>query len=330
MKQSAITVMGLSLAMIAGVAFADDGGATPGPAPIATPTIAPEIAAPLRAPRRVGGSIMREGAFLVQARGSIARDDRSGWWILTVEDQRLPSAGLTFRALPNLKLSEIELAVRSLRDSSPRFEVTGEVFVFRGRNYLLISQAPLIGIEPVKGPSVGVDAPPTTPAPATSRDGAEEPRGDSADDIAAALEEAVGPAARSLSNDRPAPPMGVTPDRSNSGLPGATLTEGTRIDSRRGRLVRERSGEWSFVFDADASGRIDPAMTIAPCLLLERMQAYASGMDTTVGVAGPPAGVNAAAAGAMILSGQVLAYDGRNYLLPTVFRIPAERTPLSP
>jgi hypothetical protein len=93
------------------------------------------------------------------------------------------------------------------------------------------------------------------------------------------------------------------------------VTEGTSIVRRRGRIRRDKHGAFLFVFDADAEGKADPPMVILPCLLLERMQQYTE-----------QTGRNAP----MLISGEVYAYYGENYLLPTVFRVPNERTPLTP
>ena len=87
------------------------------------------------------------------------------------------------------------------------------------------------------------------------------------------------------------------------------------IVSRRGRIVRSNAGSWMFVFDADASGLGDPPMILFPCLLLERIENYASRRG---GVA------------PIVLSGQVFIFNNQNYLYPTVFQIPRERTRLTP
>ena len=84
---------------------------------------------------------------------------------------------------------------------------------------------------------------------------------------------------------------------------------------RRGWMVRQPEGNWSFVFQADATGLGDPPMLLMPCLLLEEMEAHAqrSGPDSP-----------------LLISGRVYRYRGRNHLLPTMFQVPRDHSALRP
>ena len=93
------------------------------------------------------------------------------------------------------------------------------------------------------------------------------------------------------------------------------MREGTTVLSRRGSLRRDRGGAWVFVFDSDATGLADPPLTLLPCLLLERIENHVRRTGDNVPV---------------LLSGQVYVFEGRNYLMPSVYRIPRERTVLTP
>lgn len=96
---------------------------------------------------------------------------------------------------------------------------------------------------------------------------------------------------------------------------GRLVVEGTKVVRRRGTVRRTPTGAFVFAFDADSSGLADPPMTVLPCLLLERMDRYlrrAAERQAT-----------------MLLTGQVFTYGERNYLLPTVFQLPRDRTPLA-
>ncbi len=109
-----------------------------------------------------------------------------------------------------------------------------------------------------------------------------------------------------------------TPPSGSSGQPSqaALRAEGTMMVSRLGRLVREGSSDvWLFVFEADRSGQSDPPMAVLPCQALDRAATVIrdSGDRTQ-----------------FLLSGRVFAYRGQNYILPTVLRVPYERTNLSP
>ena len=108
------------------------------------------------------------------------------------------------------------------------------------------------------------------------------------------------------------PSEDATPDDDTTTPP---VHEGVIMVARRGNLTRTDRGAWMFVFDADAEGLADPPLVILPCLLLERMerQATRAGRSTPI-----------------LLSGQVYHYRGRRFVLPTVFRVPYERTRLTP
>ena len=93
------------------------------------------------------------------------------------------------------------------------------------------------------------------------------------------------------------------------------MTEGTILLSRRGKIRRAGAGAFIFVFDADAEGLADPPMPLLPCLLLERLELHAH-------LTGERA--------AILLSGRVHTFRGQNYLRPTLYRVPRERTILTP
>ncbi len=91
---------------------------------------------------------------------------------------------------------------------------------------------------------------------------------------------------------------------------GRLLPEGTFLVQRVGGLVRARTGEWIFISSPDESGRRDPPMVLLPSATLEELEGR---------VADNPAGVR------VMLSGQVLVYHDRNYLLPTLFAVTREQ-----
>ncbi len=171
------------------------------------------------------------------------------------------------------------------------FEITGQVFVYRGHNFLLATHAPQL-----------LTYQPPAPTPVEEDDGTGQ--GDSVEDIMQELMESVGPIRRSAAagSDRP--------DVSNEDL----LGEGTTILARRGKLTRSDFGAWIFVFDADAAGLADPPLVIMPCLMLQRLETYGRSTGRTAPI---------------LLSGRVFRYGRRNYVLPSAFRIPRQRTPLS-
>ncbi len=243
--------------------------------------------------------LLREGSQLVGVTGLMQRDASTGSWHLLLNPltERAPRYELI--VLPCTLLGEIERISDSVPGPGVVFEVTGQVYVYRGRNYFLPTHAPRVT-------GYQQSPPQTQDAAEAETERASDADDDSVEAILRQLERAVGPVARSTATDvAPAPAMGST----------KLLREGAVLLDRRGRLRRDEGGAWMFVFDADAGGLADPPMILLPCLLLERMEQYAR----IVGSAPP-----------LLVSGHAHVYGGRNYLLPTVYRIPRERTPLEP
>lgn len=225
--------------------------------------------------------LLREGSHLVGLKGAMDRGETPGQWRFMIENQDPNAPQYELIMLPCALLGEMERIVEAARGQRVVFEATGQVFVYRGRNYFLATHAPQL---------TGYNAPPGS-------------GGDTADDIARQLEQAVGPLARSTGG-------ADLPEARSAG----SAREGSVVFARRGRLRRHRTGAWIFVFDADAEGLADPPMILLPCLLLESMEKYAR------------AGKNVP----LLVSGHVHVYGRRTYLLPTVYRTPHERTLLTP
>jgi len=280
------------------------------PAVTAASTIDDELAS-----LRPGSSpVLREGSLLVDARGSLRRDEGTRLWVFRIEvDDAAEPVELT--VLPGMVLQEM-IDLRQIAEDRPVvFELTGRVLVYRGRGYVLPSHAPQITDAPpaVAAPAAEGDAAGTPPArDDTGAAGAAAAPGtpggddDSVENILRELQSAVGPVMRVPSRST---------SRAGEGDDERLVPEGTMIVARRGRLARTATGAWMFVFDADASGLGDPPMTVLPCLLLERMENYAQSRGGEA---------------AVMLSGRVLAFDGRNFLMPSVFQIPRERSQITP
>jgi hypothetical protein len=153
-----------------------------------------------------------------------------------------------------------------------------------------------------------VQSPPRTPAP--SPDGELEVRmdeeSDSVEAISFGLEQSIGEAGRRRTSEN------AFADAMSAAL---LMPEGTRIVDRRATIVRTAFGGFSVVFEADASGESDPPMMLLPCSLLSKLAEFA-------GVSGRSEPV--------LITGEVTIHGGRNYMLPTVFRVPRDATPLRP
>jgi hypothetical protein len=70
--------------------------------------------------------------------------------------------------------------------------------------------------------------------------------------------------------------------------------------------VRQGDGQTALLMntDADTDPAADPPLTLAPSLVRERMEAQTSRAGETL---------------VFEVSGRVLAYEGRNYLVPSMF-----------
>ncbi|QOJ17392.1 MAG: hypothetical protein HRU76_07295 [Phycisphaeraceae bacterium] len=293
------TTVGLSVSLVlwasAAMGVQQSNPGSPPPSGSANPPAAGEPA--VTPPSRP--ALLREGAFFAGVAGRIRRDDSHGLWVFTPErpaDSTRPLA--EFVLLPCAKLEQMQRSVEALRQQEVLFEVTGRVLVFEQRNYLLPLSASLLDRTAPGAPTTSPTAPPpgegTSPPAAPPTDAATLIR-DLKTDV---------PIVRSLAAE-------TTEPAGSSSQPGAEPAapprgDGTLIFSRRGTVTRTPEGGWRFVFAADASGLADPPMTILPCLLLEQLR------DLLRQRPQPPI---------LLMSGEVLAYRGRNFLLPTMYQV---------
>ena len=260
--------------------------------------------------------LLREGSTLVQTTGVMRRnaDDR---WTLLVDAENARAGTLELILLPCATLEEME-RVAATSEGDPMFQTTGEVLVYLNKNYFLPTHSPhLLAVmdqsdeapaeEPAEDVPAGDDIT-REDATEVATDDAPIVEGDSVEDIMRGLEERAGPIARSSA------PTNAR-NESTASVTNAPLREGAMIVDRRGHLTRGGGGAWVFVFDADAEGLADPPAVVLPCQLLERMQQEAR---------------NAGNIAPMLITGRLFEYHGRTYVLPTLYRIPRDRTQLVP
>jgi hypothetical protein len=247
--------------------------------------------------------LLREGLTVVEAHCTMRRNDEAGTWDLLIDPEHEWIGGYEMTLLPCSRLEEMVRAAQAAPDREVVFEVTGEIFVFRRRNYLLPIHAPQLNQRAREQEAVAEPA--TTQQPEIEPAAERTPvAGDRARSIMRDLEQAVGPLARTVA------PAGRIAEEGGRPL----MQEGTLLVSRRGQIRRDRQGAWLFIFDADTNGLADPSMAILPCMMLETIDLHARrGQNTPV-----------------LLSGPVYTYRGLNYLLPTVIQVPRERTVLRP
>jgi hypothetical protein len=275
--------------------------------------------------------LLREGSRLVEANGVMTRDALTGDWIFRMSDDDPETPDRELTMLPSTVLGEMVAVVEFSAPMRVVFEATGDIFVYKDRNYFLPTHPPrLVRHENPIPPAPSVETPPEADDTPTTSDQtgsesmssppADAGGGDTTDDIMRDLDEAVGtiipPSVRDpLLEDPNRPGIELADDDGRRPAKQALMREGSTILARRGRVRRGEGGTWLFVFDADAEGKSDPPMTIMPCLLLERIERFVTrrGDDAPI-----------------LLSGQVTVFGNRNYLLPTIYRIPREQTQLSP
>ena len=256
-------------------------------------------------------ALLREGTFLTRAAGVVREDSKRHEWTFTPDAADRSGLRREFILLPNEPLGE---AVRTARlaPSPIGFEVSGEVFIYRGRNYLLPSL-----MTPFVIPS---EAPPTANAAKV------QPKADATTKPAAPVdEEAIAnELERKLAEriDR-LPKAPVTPPSqapANAAADVASPAAGneaasskmapmrgdTRIQSRRGQLLRDNAtGGWRFVFDGQLPDGGEPSMPVLPCLALERVETMVRQSDVSL---------------PLVVTGTTTVFEGRVYLLPTIFR----------
>ena len=262
--------------------------------------------------------LLREGTTLARVLGDLAQDPDEKLWLFRPIDPETGGLRREFVLLPSPVLEDLVRTVRAA-GAPVQFEMTGRIFIYRGRNFLLADFAPTIMRFDTKlgeAPKP-TDAAKTTPsgddkfvAPPTSsvKDGATK---DDAvvTEIERRLEERVGRTPQPHAVDNSATRDASAPNKSI-----APITNGSRLSQRLGRIARDpQSGGWRFV-PQQTTGSGDASIEVLPCMLLERLEAAARESD---------------ASPAILISGTVYAYEGRSYLLPSSFRRAREGRGLS-
>ena len=227
-----------------------------------------------------------EGTFLVEQRGSMIHLG-TGERVFVFHADEKGKRERPMVLLPCQKLQQMESADGGGSDEPASFLVTGQVFAYRGVNYFLPTMARQVSAQ----------------APAVSAAGEGSPaKSDEADP-------AVQDLIRQLEAQRE--PQRGTEARGSAApaaAEGKMLAEGKAVVRRRGRMVRMSGGEWGLAFDSGTAGdvKVDRPLALSPSLNLQRMEAWA---------------MRSGDAASFEVSGRVLAYQGRNYLMPTMFQV---------
>jgi len=252
--------------------------------------------------------LFREGSVISRVVGDLAQDPDEKLWLFRPTAPESGGIRREFALLPSPVLEDM-LRTVGVAGAPVEFEMTGRVFIYHGRNFLLADFAPRImrfDAKPGETPAPGAE---DAAKPAPNGEDKFVPSGDSQKDQDAREEAAVREIERKLEERvGRAPQARVTESsttRASQPQEAAPIANGTRMTSRLGKLSRDpQTGSWRFVPE-QASGSGDPSVEILPCLLLERLEEAARESDK---------------APAVLMSGTIYAYEGRSYLLPSSYR----------
>jgi len=253
--------------------------------------------------------LLPEGYSIVSRTGVLVPSESGGRFAWSFRFDQTDEA-FPLKTTPVLPSATLEPMARSAAsqpaDAPPlHWEVTGELTVFEGRNYLLIHLAVAAPVSLPKAPDGSGPGDATKPAAAVETDEADAVRAD------ASVEDVLN---RMQDLDTMAPPVGIArtspanqPDVSTGAVdsgdetasPRGWLAEGAAIVNRPCRLAK--IGDWHVVaFESDHPERPEPPMKVLPNLGLELL------LEET----------DRRAEGAVFLiSGQMTSFENENYLL---------------
>lgn len=241
----------------------------------------PALAVPDFRPRP--SDLIREGAVVNQRQGRLVGSTGGGHVFVFDEDEN-GYAPTPMIVMPSMRLMEME-RVLSTRESVVTFLITGEVLVYKGRNYLNPDRFSTLAIEQEKQDEAAAHQ-------------AEVRGGDDVEGLIDSL--------RAQAEHEESESTRVTARR-------GFARDGELIVSKRGRMRRSTRGGWEFVPENDvedarpgARDDSDAPLVLLPCRLLESMEQHIG--DTDKG-------------GVFVLSGTVHGYAGDSYLLPSMFRL---------
>lgn len=276
--------------------------------------------------------LLPEGSFLPRRRGTLVRSG-SGEWVYIFHPDERGEAERPMTLLPSATLERME-DVQSRRRDRPQFILTGQVFVYGNSNYLLptaFSMAP----PPSASPSPAPGEAPATGAGGEAELGAGEAPGEDPDragvgaeegaeaaagpeppragDLDAAVEDLIErieserPGARALGESSMLADVTRAGERAGPDSAARPRPDGDLLVRRRGRLTRQ-AGAWRYTIDNDSDGasKFQTSMVLLPSLNLQRMEVLAADRGENQ---------------PFEISGLITQYRGRNYLVPTIYRV---------
>lgn len=313
----------LLIAVLTGSAIAqtppdDDQPVVVDPVPRSGPTVPGNIVRQDLVP--TGRGLIREGAFISEYQGLLRPLKGGGWAFVfdpsAAEGEEAKETRLKPMVIqPGLRLTEMRRLVEA-SDKPITFRVSGRVLVYNNRNYLLPTFYTTVAVGDRDSVAPGVDERTDDPALEDFEDLFADTQADPT------LDQSIEELERL---DRPSEvrvPRGPATDDSAEGESEATtrlIREGVQITARTGRIVRAPGGNWMMTFDNDTDTQadvsdgttLDTPMEVLPCLSLQAMETLAERYGPRL---------------RFTVSGTVYVYDGRNYLLPSMYIIEIDRT----
>ncbi len=260
--------------------------AVPGTAPAAKPAgpIPPTSATGATGPSIPKGTLLPEGTFLSGRPGAIVKTP-GGMYIFVPSDASPGMAKATPMVLQwNQRLSQVAAAIEG--SDAAAASVSGQAFVYKGRQYLLLSVFSMTRNTDIAKPAPGTQ--PATP--------------DANADVRELIEQL---------DSRPSAPRAMdqriltTEPTAVRGVKDTVIAEGTVITARRARLVRGPGG-LTVTFDNGPGNAGLPPMQLLPCRLLEQLESLAASRGENLTIR---------------LSGRTTVHGGLNYLLPTMYQV---------
>lgn len=245
-------------------------------------------------------SKLAEGTFMVRRPGRLLTIPTGHRVWVPDTATRLPGEGAML-LIPCQTLARMDTAFDSASGDAepPRVLISGEVFLYHGRNYLLptvfarhTASPAAAGADQQAGEDPGAPGSTTPPTISDNPD---------VDELMNNLDSSLS--ARGLE----VPTADASGSRSASSTVSA-MPEGAYVARRRGRLVRGRTGAWTVTFDNDldnsAQGQTAP-LIVVPSRLLMQLERRAQRRGDQL---------------ALTVSGRVYAYGESQYLVPTLMQ----------
>lgn len=247
--------------------------------------------APIRPHTEIGtdhkasGRMLTEGSFIVQMEGLVHRASL-GAWIFEPTDLIDEAKIKPLIILPSQTLTRL-IQIVGLDAEHNRVSLTGEVSLYRGRNYLLITAITVDSTDEADDSLIELES---------NQNGDAQP--EPADSLSQSVQDLIGELEEARTADRAI----LQPTHTGSFEGGrAPVPEGRTFMRRRARLTYLAAGEVAVTFDNDPDQVIDAPLVVLPCNLLERMEWVVENHGDSLPVR---------------VSGQSFAYNGRSFIMP--------------